>query len=100
MMAVVKRVGPGSAFKVGLVLYGFLGLIIGACISLFSLVGVAFLHSNNAPGSAVGGMIFGTMAIVIAPIVYGVFGGVMAALSALLYNFAARLMGGLEVDLG
>ncbi len=99
-MAVVKRVGPGSAFKVGLVLYGFLGLIIGACITLFSLVGVAFLHSNNAPGSAVGGMIFGTMAIVIFPILYGVMGGVMGALSALLYNFAARLIGGLEVDLG
>jgi len=29
-----------------------------------------------------------------------VMGGVMGALSALLYNFAARLIGGLELDLG
>jgi len=99
-MAVVKRVGPGSAFKVGLVLYGLLGLILGAFISLFSLVGAGFMRSQNAPAQAIAGMIFGTMAIVIFPILYGVMGGVMGALSALLYNFAARLIGGLELDLG
>ena len=99
-MAVVKRIGPGSAFKVGLVLYGLLGLIIGACITLFSLVGAGFMRSQNAPAPAIAGMIFGTMAIVMFPILYGVMGGVMGALSALLYNFAARLIGGLEVDLG
>jgi len=99
-MAVVKRIGPGSAFKVGLVLYGLLGLIIGACISLFSLVGAGFMRSQNAPAPAIAGMIFGTMAIVMFPILYGVIGGVMGALSALLYNFAARLIGGLDLDLG
>ena len=98
-MAVVKRIGPGSAFKVGLVLYGLLGLIIGACISLFSLAGAGFMRSQNAPAQAIAGMIFGTMAIVMFPILYGVMGGVVAALSALLYNFEARLIGGLEVDL-
>ena len=98
-MAVVKRIGPGSAFKVGLVLYSLLGLILGACISLFSVVGAGFMRSQNAPAQAIAGMIFGTMAIVIFPILYGVMGGVMGALSALLYNFAARLIGGLEVDL-
>ena len=99
-MAVVKRIGPGSAFKVGLVLYGLLGLIIGACITLFSLVGAGFMRSQNAPAPAIAGMIFGTMAIVMFPILYGVMGGVVGALSALLYNFAARLIGGLELDLG
>src|SRR5258708_580885 len=99
-MAVVKRIGPGSAFKVGLVLYGLLGLIIGACISLFSLVGAGFMRSQNAPAPAIAGMVFGTMAVVFIPIFYGLMGGVVAALSALLYNFAARLIGGLEVDLG
>jgi len=36
-MATVKRIGPGSAFKIGLVLYAFLGLIVGiimACVSM------------------------------------------------------------------
>jgi transmembrane protein DUF3566 len=99
-MSVVKRIGPGSAFKVGLVLYGLLGLIVGACISLFSLVGAGFMRSQNPLAPAIAGMILGTMAIVIFPIIYGVMGGVMGALSAVLYNFAARLIGGLEVDLG
>jgi hypothetical protein len=58
------------------------------------------MRGQNAPAQAIAGMIFGTMAIVIFPILYGVMGGVVAALSALLYNFAARLIGGLEVDLG
>jgi heme/copper-type cytochrome/quinol oxidase subunit 2 len=99
-MAVVKRIGPGSAFKVGLVLYGLLGLLIGACITLLSLVGAGFMRSQNAPAPAIVGMIFGTLAIVIAPIFYGVIGGVVAALSAVLYNLAAKIIGGLEVDLG
>jgi hypothetical protein len=98
-MAVVKRIGPGSAFKVGLVLYGFIGLIIGAFITLFSLVGAGFLHSRDAGAPAFVGMIFGALAIVIFPIFYGVFGGCVAAISAALYNVAARVIGGLEVDI-
>jgi hypothetical protein len=30
-MAVVKRIGPGSACKVGLVVYACLGLVVGVC---------------------------------------------------------------------
>ena len=38
-MANLKRVGPGSAFKIGLIVYGLLGLIIGACFSLVATRG-------------------------------------------------------------
>ena len=36
-MAVLKRIGPASAFKIGLVSYAFLGLIAGVFWSLIAL---------------------------------------------------------------
>jgi hypothetical protein len=82
-MSIVKNIRPGSAFKMGLVIYGILGLIIGVFASLASMIGMAF------PGAPSRGMFFGAFAVVFLPIVYGVFGGIVTAISALVYNFAA-----------
>ena len=40
-MAVLKRIGPASAFKIGLVSYAFLGLIAGVFCSLIVLTGAS-----------------------------------------------------------
>ena len=32
------------------------------------------------------------------PILYGIGGGIMAAISALIYNVAARMVGGVRID--
>jgi hypothetical protein len=92
-MSIVKKIRPGSAFKMGLVIYGILGLIIGVFASLASMIGMAF------PGAPSRGMFFGAFAVVFLPIVYAVFGGIVTAISALVYNFAAGWVGGLEIDL-
>jgi len=94
----VKRIGPFSAFKVGGALYGLMGLIFGAFMSLFSIVG-AGIAGVTGDGEAVIGALFGIGAIVFLPIFYGVLGGVMAAISAFFYNLVASWFGGIEVDL-
>ena len=95
-MSVVKRISPGSAFKVGLVTYGLLGLIGGVCFSLVALLGMAVPGAGNA---RLGGMIFGVFAVIFFPLIYGCVGGVFAALGAVVYNLAAGWVGGLSIEL-
>ena len=92
---VVKRIGPLSFAKVSGMIYGFMGLIFGAFISLFSLVGGAL-----APGKDAGmaGMIFGAAAIVVLPLFYGILGFVFSLIGAALYNLIAGWVGGVELD--
>jgi hypothetical protein len=96
-MAVVKRIGPGSAFKVGGAVYALIGLIIGALFSLIGMTMGAAMPPNSVPGL---GMMFGAAAIIILPICYGIVGGIMAAITAFIYNLVSGWVGGLEVDLG
>jgi hypothetical protein len=100
-MAIVRRVGPGSAFKVGLVLYAILGFILGIFMACISMVAgsLAPLSASAPPGMQFfrWGMGFG--AILFFPIVYGLFGGVFAAVGAATYNLVASWVGGLEVDI-
>ena len=100
-MAVLKRVGPGSAFKVGLVLYGLMGLVLGFFVACVSLVtgSLASLSESAVPGTKLFGFGMGLGAIVFFPIFYGIIGGVFAAISAAIYNLVAGWVGGLEVDL-
>lgn len=101
-MATLKRIGPGSAFKVGAVTYALLGLVIGACIALFSMIAgsLGSLAGTEAgPGAKALGLGMGLGAIIIAPIFYGIIGGIGGALGAFIYNLVAGWIGGLEVDI-
>ena len=95
-MALIKRVAPVSAFKVGLVVYGCLGLIIGAFCTLFAIFGSPYLSQAQLPMM---GRFVGLFAILICPVVYGIIGGIAALIGALLFNLAASWLGGLEVDI-
>lgn len=91
---VIRRVGVFSLAKVSGALYAVLGLLIGACISLFSVIGSSFAPKD----SAFGGMIFGVAAIVVVPIFYGVLGFIMSAIMAAIYNLIASWVGGVEIE--
>ena len=109
-MATVRRVGPGSAFKIGLVLYGILGLLLGIVMACVSMVAgsLGSLGHPTVPGSGETGVSWdarsfglgmGFGAILFFPLVYGLFGGVFAAVGAAIYNLVAGWVGGLEVDI-
>jgi hypothetical protein len=102
-MAIVRRVGPGSAFKIGLVLYAILGLVLGIFMAFLSTIagslGGLGMPGAGAPGSRVFGFGMGIGAVIFFPILYGVAGGVFAAIGAVVYNLVAGWVGGLEVDI-
>jgi hypothetical protein len=94
-MSIVKRIGPASAFRVGLVVYAFLGLILGVICALLAFAGVPFLRVAHLP---LGGALVGLLALVLCPILYGLVGSIFAVIVALLYNLAAGWVGGLEIE--
>jgi hypothetical protein len=100
-MATVKHISPLSALKVGAVVYAVFGLIVGACMALFSMLAgsLAGLAGSAAPGARALGFGFGAGAIIVVPILYGIIGAIGGAIGAALYNLAAGWVGGLEVDI-
>jgi hypothetical protein len=90
----LKRIEPMSAFKMGGVLYALIGLLIGALVSLISVVGTSLAPTEMGPF----GFLFGAMAVVLFPVLYGLCGAVFSVIAALLYNLVARFAGGLAVE--
>ena len=95
-MTILRHVTPGSAFRIGLVVYGLVGLILGAICSVIATMAGQFAWHAQLPFAGRVGM----FAIILCPIIYGLIGGIGAAIAAFLYNLASRWIGGLEVDLG
>ena len=96
---VIRRVNPLSAAKIGGLLYALFGLVFGACISIAAVLFSGFIHQmEDQAGNPMVGVFFGAGAIVILPIFYGVMGFIVALISSALYNVAARVTGGVEVD--
>ncbi|CAN5280174.1 MAG: hypothetical protein M3407_03075 [Acidobacteriota bacterium] len=100
----VKRVGVLSLAKIQGLLMAVIGLIFGVFYGLFIMIFGAALMSASAGrdggGAAMaGGIVGGLMAMILIPIFYGVLGFVFGAISALIYNAAAGVIGGLEMEI-
>ena len=94
-MAILTRIAPASAFKVGFVTYGILGLFLGALCTAVAFAGVPLGAHAHMPFAGRIGM----FAIIVCPIVYGLLGAIGAAIGAFVYNLASGWVGGLEVDI-
>jgi hypothetical protein len=101
--SVIRRVGVFSWAKIAGLIYAMVGLIVGAIFALVSLFGVA-LGSAFASSSADAGRLlpalFGVGAVVFLPLLYGLLGFIGGLLAAGLFNLAAGMVGGLEIELG
>ena len=92
---VITRIQPMSLAKLSALVYAVFGLLIGAIMSLFAIGGAMFLPRDEG---GMFGMIFGAAAIVILPVVYGALGFISAFVGALLYNVAAGVVGGVDLE--
>ena len=108
-MVQLKRIGVGSALKVGAILYGLTFAIFGFIGLAFQGLFLGLLSSGFGNGTSTlrgsGAALFGT-GIVGLCIFYAVglvfsvvAGGIFAAVYAILYNLVAGWVGGLELDL-
>ena len=98
---VIKRVGPLSVAKIFGTLHTILGLIIGAFVSLFALIGGIVGHTaarSSDSASLLGASLIGVGAIIIFPICYGLLGFIGSLISAALYNVLARNLGGIRLE--
>jgi hypothetical protein len=95
---VVRRIGVLSLAKIQSTLYALLGLIYGAFVSLFAMLGAALLYSGGSSSGSHVGMLFGVGAVILLPIVFGVFGFIGGLIIGGLYNLVAGMVGGVEIE--
>lgn len=99
-MATVRRIEPLSLARTVALIYGGIGLLVGALVSLAAAVGSAFAALAEQSPVPFAGLIFGVGAIVLFPLLYAFFAFLGGLIVAALYNLAARWSGGIVLDLG
>ncbi len=92
---VIKRIGIASVFKIYLILGIILGIILG--LLLVPILTASGLQQQGYPTGFL--PLAGLAGGVLGGIIYGVLVGIGGAIGAILYNVAASIVGGLEIDL-
>jgi len=101
-MTKIKQIGVMSAAKIE----GLMGVAFGLVAGVFFTIvgtGASYMMGNyygngwGGRGMMSGG--FGIFAIIIMPIMYGVFGFIAGAIVAWIYNIIAGWIGGLEIEM-
>ena len=98
----LRSIGPLSCAKVAAIIYGVIGLIIGAFVSLLSLLGVfggGFGATGGEPSAPIFGLLFGVGAIILLPLMYACMGAIGGVIMAGAYNLVARVVGGIELEI-
>jgi hypothetical protein len=108
---IVRRIGVFPAGKISAVMGAAMGLLIGIVIAVQSMLLGPMLSQLGGSGVEITGgsanmldpqsmlLGFGALAIVVAPIVFAILGFLGGAVTALIYNILAGLVGGYEMEL-
>ena len=95
---VIRHIGVGSLARILAALYALWGFVFGVIIALVALGGSGLSRATDSPVPGWFGGLFGVGAIIFLPICYGVLGAIGGALTALMYNVVAGMVGGLSVE--
>lgn len=95
----VKRVGVVSVFKIYLILGVILGIILG--LLLIPILPMAPTTPAVRPGGYPTGLLplGGLVGGILLGILYGIVASIAGVIGAILYNLAAKVVGGIELDL-
>jgi len=93
-MVRLRSVDVMSCAKIYGVLHMAIGVLIGLLFVLIGLIGLA-----AAPGQQKFGVIGMLVFAALSPFLYGAFGFVIGAVGALLYNWVASAIGGIQMEL-
>jgi hypothetical protein len=108
MQTTLKRIDVGSAFRVGIVLYGLIFAVFGLFFVAFQGLFLSALSSGSFtvngdsfnPAAFMGAGILSLLCFYVFGVVAGaIFGGIQCAILAWLYNLTAHWIGGIKVVL-
>lgn len=89
---VIQKINPWSLAKISGIIYALFALVVLLIGTLFTL-----LNPNaNDPGL---GLLVKGLGIAL-PLIYGLVGFISGALVAVVYNFVAKLTGGVKIETG
>jgi len=99
----LSKIGILSVFKIYLLLGLVFGLIFGGVYGLmFAIFGASmmgFIGGDQAAMSGLMMIIAGLVIVVVATLLYGLILGISGAITAAIYNIAAKIVGGVELEL-
>lgn len=100
MPKVIREIGVLSLGKVAGIIYACIGLLVGVVVAMVSVLG-GFAGLAHEGGAAAGfvALFLGAGAVFVLPIFYGILGSLVGMLVAVIYNVAARLVGGVEITI-
>jgi hypothetical protein len=98
----IKRMGVFSCAKIYSITLAAMGLIVGIIYGLiFMVVGGAMMAGGGRDAGTAGAssLVIGLVMMIAIPVMYGIIGFIGGIIGALVYNVAAGIVGGLELEI-